>query len=258
MLKIAAENLAKNGYVPKYSNDELHAMAAAGTLPKDRFLVRFSPSARTPDAPIGHQRPSGRHPLWMSTFDMIERADTDPELIADVFGTKYDPKKEYSLYIIDRGENYLVDGSDTFVPTFENMKSKLKSEFTGDIQPELIDEVMTPEYADEFRVHWDDFNNDLAANGKSWQKSFDEDEAVKYAAIHFSDPKQQEMFIARQKILSEIGAWEIFTGNGLTERYSQKGTAGALEVLEIQHSPESLKTLESQRVVKTLKLKGKC
>lgn len=257
LLKKAADDLAVNGYVPKYSDAELRAMAAAGTLPNDRFLVRFSPSAESPDQPIGHMRSSGRHPLWMSTFDMIERADTDPALIADVFGTKYDPNKGYTLYIIDRGENYQTDGSDAFVPTFNNMKSKMKDEFTGDIKPELIDDIMTPEYSEEFRNHWQAFNQDIKDNGQHWTDTFETKEAERFAASHFSDPKEQDKFIARQKVLSEIGAWEIFTGDGLTERYSAKGTPGALEVLEIQHKPESIRALESRNAVKAIKLSGK-
>ena len=257
LLKKAADDLAANGYVPKYSDEELRAMAAAGTLPNDRFLVIFSPSADSVDKPIAHMRDSGRHPLWMSTFDMIERADSDPALIADVFGTKYDPNKEYTLYIIDRGENYQIDGSDTFVPTFENMKSKLKEEFAGDIKPELIDQVMTPEYSEEFREHWKAFNKDIADNGQDWRDTFETKEAERFAAEYFSNSVDQERFVARQKILSEIGAWEIFTGDGLTERYSQKGKPGALEVLEVQHRPETLRILESRNAVKAIKLSGK-
>ena len=257
LLKKAADDLAANGYVPKYSDAELRAMAAAGTLPNDRFMVRFSPSADSIDKPIGHMRSSGRHPLWMSTFDMIERADTDPALIADLFGTKYDPNKEYTLYIVDRGENYLTDGPDTFVPTFENMQSKLKDEFSGDIGPELIEQVMTPEYSEEFRAHWDAFNKDVVGNGQDWRDTFETKEAERFASEYFTDPLEQDKFIARQKILSEIGAWEVFTGDGLTERYSKKGSPGALEVLEIQHKPESLRVLESRKSVKAIKLSGK-
>lgn len=257
LLKKAADDLAANGYVPKYSDEELRAMAAAGILPNDRFLVRFSPSADSVDKPIAHMRDSGRHPLWMSTFDMIERADSDPALIADVFGTKYDPNKEYTLYIIDRGENYQIDGSDTFVPTFDNMKSKLKEEFADDIKPELIDQVMTQEYSEEFREHWKAFNKDIADNGQDWRDTFETKEAERFAAEYFLNSVDQERFVARQKILSEIGAWEIFTGDGLTERYSQKGKPGALEVLEVQHRPETLRILESRNAVKAIKLSGK-
>ncbi|MBZ9611677.1 hypothetical protein [Rheinheimera maricola] len=257
LLKKAADDLAINGYVPKYSDAELRTMAAAGTVPNDRFLVRFSPSAESVDKPIAHMRQSGRHPLWMSTFDMIERADTDPALIADVFGTEYSPDKEYTLYIIDRGENYQIDGSDTFVPTFNNIASKLKNEFSGDIEPEIIDNVMTPEYAEDFREHWSGFTQDLKNNGKKPWMCYDTDEAENFAVKHIDDVNEQEKFVARQKILSEIGAWDIFTGDGLTERYSKKGTPGALEVLEIQHKPESFRELEARNSVKAIKLSGK-
>src|SRR5690606_2921791 len=129
-----------------------------------------------------------------------------------------------------RGENYQIDGSDTFVPTFNNIAGKLKNEFAGDIEPKTIDKVMTPEYAEEFRGHWSAFTQDLKNNGKESWTCYDTDEAENFAVKHFTDVNEQENFVARQKILSEIGAWEIFTGDGLTERYSKKGTPGALEV----------------------------
>jgi len=255
-LKLAGEELLKNGYIPKYSDDELRSMAASGDIPQDRFIVRFSTAPKDDDgnvvapedneAPIGHKRDSGRHPLWTTTFDQLERADTDPKLIADIFGTNYDPNQDYVLYIIDRGEDFDIDGSDIFVPIFENMKEKLKSEFAGDISPEMIDKVMTPEYAEEFRGHWKNFNDDLEANGQPWHKSFNVAEAEKFAAKNFSNQEDQEAFISRQKILSEIGAWEIFTGDGLTERTSSPGSPGVLETLEIQHDPDSVKDLSGQ------------
>lgn len=239
-LHLASAKLKQHGYIAKYSDDELRAMARSGAAPKDRFLVRFSEAPTSTDAPIGHLRDSGRHPLWLSTFDMIERADTDPRIIADVFGTHYDPNKKYVMYILDRGENYEIDGSDLFVPTYENMRKKLKDEFAGEISPELIDSVMSPEYSSEFRGHWKEFNSYLSKLGIPWQKSFDTDYAAKYAAENISSPTDQAKFMARQSILAEIGAWEVFTGDGLTERKSEKGKPGSLEVFEIQHRPESV------------------
>ena len=39
----------------------------------------------------------------MSTFDQVENADSDPKLIAELFGTKYDPNSKYVMYIVDMG-----------------------------------------------------------------------------------------------------------------------------------------------------------
>lgn len=252
-LAVARENLKRNGYVPKYTDAELRKMAKKGEVPRERFVVRFSsaPKVRDTEAliaaednegPIGHERDSGRHPLWMSTFDQLENADTDPEVIADVFGTNYNPDEDYVLYIVDLGEDFEANGSDVFVPTFKNMQKKLKTEFAGDLTPELIDQVMTDEYSVEFREHWKDFNASLKRAGKHWSNSFDVDEARAFAGKNLTG-KDAEAFVTRQKILSEIGAWEVFTGNGLTEMKSQPGKAGALETLDIQHSPESVKDL---------------
>ena len=136
-----------------------------------------------------------------------------------------------------------IDGSDIFVPTFKNMRNKLKNEFEGELSPELIDKVMTEEYSEKFRQYWYSFHNDLAALGKHWTKSFDTHEAQRYAMKNFSNDINADIFTTRQKILSEIGAWEVFRGDGLTEFGNIKSKPGALEVLEIQHMPETIKDL---------------
>lgn len=258
LLSKASERIKENdGYIPKYSDDELRDLAASGKVPQDRFIVRFSSAPKNRDTgeviipenneePVGHLRDTGRHPLWMSTFDQIEYGDSDPKIIADIFGTNYDPNSDYVLYIVDLGEDHLENGSDVFVPTFSNMRDKLKTEFAGELNPELIDKVMTAEYSVKFREHWQTFNAQLAADGLHWSKSFDELEANNFAAKHFRDSSEAEMFKTRHIILSEIGAWEVFTGDGLTERKSQPGKPGALETLEVQHNPASVKDLMAQ------------
>src|SRR5690606_9738617 len=110
---------------------------------------------------------------------------------------------------------------------------------------------------EEFREHWQAFTTDLKNEGKKSWMCYDIDEAESFAVKHFSSVEEQEKFVARQKVLSEIGAWDIFTGDGLTERYSKKGTPGALEVLEIQHKPESIRELEARNSIKAIKLAGK-
>ena len=116
-LQEAKEKLKKNNgiYQPKYSDDELRAMAAIGDVPDDRFLIRFSVAPNSDSDAIGYVRNSGRHPLWMSTFDQAENADTDAKTLAALFGTNYDPKNKYVMYVIDRGEDFNIDGSDIFV-----------------------------------------------------------------------------------------------------------------------------------------------
>ena len=89
-------------------------MAKLGRVPNERFYVRFSTAPmdkvtkgiiepEVNEGPMGFQRTSGRHPLWMSTFDQVENADSDPKLIAELFGTKYDPNSKYVMYIVDMG-----------------------------------------------------------------------------------------------------------------------------------------------------------
>jgi hypothetical protein len=193
------------------------------------------------EGPMGFQRASGRHPLWMSTFDQVENADSDPKLIAELFGTKYDPNSKYVMYIVDMGENHGVDGPDIFVPTFDNMKTKLKTEFSGEFPPDHIDKIMTPEYADEFKKHWGEFGKWAKSEGAN---SWDPLSAKQFAeSNYFSNDLDRELFVSRSKVLNEVGAWDIFTGNGTTENLTGKGTKGALEVLTIQHNPSPVKEM---------------
>ncbi|GDY24710.1 hypothetical protein AHAT_06000 [Agarivorans sp. Toyoura001] len=248
-LKDAGRELEKNGYQPRYSDAEIKTMAALGEIPKDRFLVRFSNAPSSEADPIGHKRDSGRHPLWMSSFDQVEKADTDPAVIADVFGTNFDPNEKYVMYVIDTQ----AMPTDAFVPTFDNMKEKLGKDFLGQIPQGQIDRIMTPEYSKKFRGHWNEFNSSLNAEGKHWSKSFESDEAEAFACKYFEDPQDAQDFINRQEVLSEIGAWEIFTGKGYTEM-SSSPNAGALEMLDIQNNPDSIESLVSEGKIEKIKL----
>ncbi|MGR5150158.1 hypothetical protein ACQKP8_26880 [Photobacterium alginatilyticum] len=187
----------------------------------------------------------------MSTFDQAENADTDAKTLAALFGTKYDPQKSYVMYIIDRGENFELDGSDIFVPTFENIRKKLKTDFNGELSPKIIDEIMNENYSSQFRLYWKHFNEFLSDSEKEWYSSFDTNEAKFFSANYFNNESDIDTFISRQKILSEIGAWEVFTGDGLTEFNGIKGKPGALEILEIQHSPKTInELLEHKEIIK--------
>lgn len=253
-LKEAKERIEKNGYQAKYTDAELELMAKLGRVPNERFYVRFSTAPmdkvtkgiiepEVNEGPMGFQRTSGRHPLWMSTFDQVENADSDPKLIAELFGTKYDPNSKYVMYIVDMGENHGVDGPDIFVPTFDNMKTKLKTEFSGEIPPDHIDKIMTPEYADEFKKHWGEFGKWAKSEGAN---SWDPLSSQQFAkSNYFSNDLDRELFVSRSKVLNEVGAWDIFTGNGTTENLTGKGTKGALEVLTIQHNPTPVKEMVS-------------
>lgn len=244
-LKAAKERIAKSGYQSKYSDAELAQMAKSGKVPNERFYVRFGTAPMDKakqiiepnlnDGHIGYQRSSGRHPLWMSTFDQVENADSDPKLIAELFGTNYDPDKKYVMYIVDMGEDFEKNGTDLFVPTFENMKAKLTNEFEGEISSENINTMMSAEYAAEFKGHWGQFEKWAKDNNMdSWKQSSVEDFAE---SGNFADEREKSLFKDRSKVLQEIGAWDIFRGDGLTENKTGKGELGALEVLAIQHNP---------------------
>ena len=163
-------------------------------------------------------------------------------------------EKNYVLYIVDLGEDHEQNGPDVFVPTFDNMRTKLKEEFAGDLKEDLIDQVMNDEYAQEFRKQWEGFNQHLKDEGLPSHACFKPNKAKNFAESELQGAAVEE-FKARQKVLAEIGALEIFTGNGLTEMASQPGKPGALETLEIQHNPQSVKNLVAQNKIKVISLR---
>lgn len=72
---------------------------------------------------------------------------------------------------------------------------------------------------------------------------------------HLKSDLEANIFVSRSKVLNEIGAWDIFTGNGTTEILTEKGKRGALEVLTIQHDPVSVKYMVSGPSPKATMLK---
>ncbi|QLE86797.1 hypothetical protein FLM48_18010 [Shewanella sp. Scap07] len=95
----------------------------------------------------------GTH-LWMSALEQIKYADSDPKIISDVFCTNYSLEEDYVSYIVERGGDHDRNGSDVFIPIFDNMNKKFKSELSGELSSEVIDEFMTPEYSLVFRKCW--------------------------------------------------------------------------------------------------------
>src|SRR5690606_33083467 len=85
---------------------------------------------------------------WVTTFNQLENADTDPEIIAAVLGVPYDPAASYSLIVVDTHAPG-ADQAVTIVPTYKNLGEMAKSEIK-DIDPELVDQVMTEEYSETY------------------------------------------------------------------------------------------------------------
>src|SRR5690606_12494161 len=98
----ARKRLEAHGYQPKYSDEEIRTLAQKGEL-DDRFIVRFTKTSYAGDTDrLGRQNPDGSTRTWVTTFNQLENADTDPETIAAVLGVDdYDPNADYTLIVVD-------------------------------------------------------------------------------------------------------------------------------------------------------------
>ena len=239
-------------YKPKYSDDELVAMANSGTTANERFLVSVQPLDPSPDAPLSFQRESGLVPTWTTSFDQLEAADTDPKLLNQVIGNGswYNPEKDYVMHIIDRGENLDQFGNNTVVPTWENLND-VAIKNVKDHSSEVISSTMNSNY-----------QSDYAENMKTvWSKKisdFDPDGIEEFAST--LPEGEAKRFLARHNVRTELGANAEFTGNGLTANTANGGGQyGVVETLSIERDLPKLKDLQSPTetgspIVKTINL----
>lgn len=243
--KAAGENI----YVPKYSDEQLLAMAENGETAKERFLVSVQPKSLSSDASLAYQRESGLVPVWTTSFDQLEAADTEPRLIHQVLGAEsnFDPNKEYVMHIIDRGENLDNFGDNTIVPTWDKLADASVRElaaFDEGVIRGTMNSSYQVEYADKMKKYWDLGGGD-----------FNQEQIEKYATG--MKDSERSAFIARHNIRTEIGANIEFTGNGLTAN-SALGSSkiGIVETLTLERNSLSLSELKDSGIVKTINLRS--
>lgn len=256
------KQIEQSGYQQKYSDAELLAIAKAGDIAGDRFHVRlvFNNPEMAKTSTLGFRRNSGRAPYWATTFDMAEAADTDPELLACIFGIEnYSADNEFSLVVIDTHNLPPQAERQSFVPTFENMTAFCNSEFTDEEIGSLRDTsaVLNDECAEEYA----DFMASYKATGQS---EHDADAVKRHLKITGADKKVTERMVLRHKVQSECGANTIFSGNGLTKvnhknRYAEDVPQqfGVAETFTFERDPLTLNELGPSVVVIPAKpLKG--
>src|SRR5690606_22061104 len=83
---------------------------------------------------------------WSTSFDQLEDADTDPRLISEKLGIKYDPSQEYVLVVVDNQKAAQVSGSHAITPTFKELGDFAKRELPDKFDAATIDRVYTSEY----------------------------------------------------------------------------------------------------------------
>lgn len=235
-LDASRERLKTQGYQPKYTDDELQALAEKGEL-DDRFVVRLIPSHHAqPEGYLGRPEADGSVKYWSTTFSQLENADTDPKTICGVLGMEYQPGDQYTLAIVDTQAKGAGQAT-TLVPTYEKL-GEFASREDDDLDPEVVKRVMTPEYSEEYVAHKQDF----LENGGDINK---EKRVNDYAEGTFSEKSAREAFKTRMTIDRKLGANEHFTGDGTTKNLLPNGRErGVMETFTYDKKPNTLGNLE--------------
>lgn len=260
--KILAERrkqIAQDGYKQKYSDQQLKTMAEKGEL-NDRFFVRliFGDVSEAENDTLGFRRDSGRAPYWATTFDMAEAADTDPEILAALFGIEdFDPKQPFTLAVIDMDKMPVQAERESFIPTFKNMNEFARRELTpGEgFNADALEQMLSAEFADEYAQ--------FMAGYKSSGGNIYDLNGVKSQSIYFTDdPQKQKLLQIRHKMQLEFGANPLFSGNGMTKvngdsRYAKDigQTYGVVETFTFERDPLTIGDLETAGAVKLISAK---
>jgi hypothetical protein len=260
--KILAERrkqIAQDGYKQKYSDQQLKTMAEKGEL-NDRFFVRliFGDVSKAENGTLGFKRDSGRAPYWATTFDMAEAADTDPEILAALFGIEdFDPKQPFTLAVIDMDKMPVQAERESFVPTFANMNNFGQRELGVEewFDAAAMSQIMDADFSQEYAGFMEDFR-------LSGGNIYDADSVARHSQVFTNDVDLQHNLQLRHKVQMEFGANPLFSGNGLTKvnkesRYAEdvKQTYGVVETFTFERDPLTIEELQGVGAVKLLSAK---
>lgn len=250
------QQIIESGYQQKYTDEQLKAIAAKGEV-TDRFLVRliFGDVTKARGGTLGFRRESGRAPYWATTLDMAEAADSDPEILAGLFGIeKFDPKQPFTLAVIDMEKMPAQAERESFIPTYEKMKAFGEKEFTAKegFGPNTMAEITNDKFSAEYAA----FISDFESEGKS---IYNYDAVEDHAEIMTSEEEAQQLLQARHKMQLEFGANPLYSGNGLTKvtpdsRYAEDigQDYGVVETFTFERDPLTLSELENKGAVKLI------
>jgi uncharacterized Zn-binding protein involved in type VI secretion len=258
-LKEAAQRLKTEGYKAKFTDGQLCEMAAQPES-NSRFLVSLQekPKKETKSMglDLGTDTPKTR--FFSTSFEQMENADHDARLLSAIQGmTPPDPKKEYVLYILDRGADFENDGIYAFSPTWDNMQEVSVREFSCKYKPGVLGQVMTPEYQEIYHDAMMEFHRQNPYSGKGKRPEFIPEKINSFAKQHFATKEEQELFKTRHKAQRMgLGANKDFLGTGVTKNLDSYDAAGNLkdeslpkygtaELLVIENNPKNIAELQA-------------
>lgn len=254
--------IASNGYQPKYTDAELAAMAQSGEVANERFHVRFMKKSylqdqNSPTVPLSGklgqvmQGESGSGAkYWSTTFDQIEDADTDAELISNKLGLQYEPA-EYVLLIIDTHKAAPLTGVKSVSATFKNVAEFANTELPDSFPASFTDKTMNPEYQALYAEHYKKaVGTEMLAK---W--STNTDDFSEYLDTTSLSAEEKEMLVQRMDMHKKIGNNDDYLGNGLTKDLTNSNNHyGAVETINFERAEIDLKTLHDNNAIVILDL----
>ncbi|WP_282166113.1 RHS repeat-associated core domain-containing protein [Shewanella japonica] len=245
-LASARERIIEQGYKAKYSDEELIAKAKGGSVGEARFLISFQAKNDNTNAKLAFQKDDGLVALWATSFDMLENADSDPKIIADLLATGYDPSKDYVLHIVDRGEELTLFGENTFVPTWD----KLEEPALKHLDPKYhgaIGSVLNSDYQKQYASHMEDY----------WKQGYSEFKKKEQRDfIESLEGYKQDEFAARHALRTEFGANSEFTGDGMTKCRHAGNNHGVVETLTLENNPPTIAEMKNVTTIHLTSIKG--
>lgn len=253
--------IAKEGYKPKYTDEELHYLAKNGNVGEERFQVRFMEKQNldrankvnpedtlggTMGRPMKGETGEGAK-YWSTSFDQIEDADSDARIIAEKLGLKYEPGTEYTMVIVDNAKAKPITDVKSVPATFDQVGEFSNKELPADFSKEFTDKTMTPEFQEAYKQHHEAaFGDDLYGTDA---KKFDN-----YLQGTDLSAADQEAMLQRLEMQKQIGNNRLYTGNGLTEDVIKESPNkyGAVETLNFERKPTNLKQLNDVGAIKVL------
>ncbi len=250
------KQIATQGYQAKYSDTELTQMAKTGEVGNERFQVRFMESSylndrKTPNTPLSgkmggpFEGDSGKGvKYWSTSFDQLEDADSDPKLISEKVGIKYDPEKEYALVIVDNQKAADLSGTRAITPTFKDLGNFAKEELPDQFDAATIDKVYTSKYQEKYNSLYNEAN-DLGID------IWDDDGMRDFQAIKNMNNDEINLFESRLGLHGKLGSNEDFLGNGLTKSLIENDSNkyGVVETFTFERTPQNLATLKENGAI---------
>ena len=243
-------------YTPKYSDSKLIKMAKAGTVSNERYQVRFMEKSylndrNSPDVPLSgkmggtFEGESGKGvKYWSTSFDQLEDADTDPKLISEKLGIKYDPNKEYALVLVDNEKAATISGTKAITPTFKDLGNFAKEELPSQFDTATINKVYTHEY----QAKYNQLYNEAGDRGFDvWDKQGIED----FQSLKNMGNDEAKLFGSRVSLHGKLGSNEDFLGNGLTKNLIEGTNSqyGVVETFTFERTPQNLAALKKNGAI---------